>query len=163
MNIQDITFVLNGNQITVTLNNNGERLLDVLREKLGLTGTKEGCGVGECGACTVIMNNKAVNACLIPAARVNGAEILTIEGLSQGDPLHPLQNAFIEAGAVQCGFCTPGMLLSAKAFIDEHKNEKITRNMIRKSISGNLCRCTGYQKIVDAIMSYAKEFNNIGE
>jgi len=124
------------------------RLIDFLRDELRLTGTKEGCGEGECGACTVLMDGIAVNSCLILAAAVDGKEIITIEGLG-GKDLDPLQQAFIDAGAVQCGYCTPGMILSAKAVLD--KNPEASEKEIREGISGNLCRCTGYDKIVAAI------------
>lgn len=125
------------------------RLIDFIREELKLKGTKEGCSEGECGACTVIMNGKTVNSCLVLAAAADGCEIITIEGVS-GEKLSPIQKAFIDAGAVQCGYCTPGMVLSAKAILD--KNAKASVEEIRKGISGNLCRCTGYQKIVEAIL-----------
>lgn len=125
-------------------------LLEVLREELRLTGTKRGCGRGDCGACTVIMDGRAVLSCLIPILQADGTEITTVEGLAKNGELHPLQQAFIDAAAIQCGFCTPGMLLSAKAFIDQ--NPMPTREEARMAISGNLCRCTGYKKIVDAIM-----------
>ncbi|MCK4546852.1 MAG: (2Fe-2S)-binding protein [Candidatus Eisenbacteria sp.] len=124
-------------------------LLDMLRESLGLTGTKSGCAVGECGACTVVMNGEAVNACLVLAAQVDGADILTVEGLQEDGVLDPLQEMFIRHGAVQCGFCTPGMLMSAKALLNG--NPDPTEEEIRVAISGNLCRCTGYQQIVEAI------------
>lgn len=125
------------------------RLIDFIREELKLKGTKEGCSEGECGACTVIMNGKTVNSCLVLAAAADRCEIITIEGVS-GEKLSPIQKAFIDAGAVQCGYCTPGMVLSAKAILD--KNAKASVEEIRKGISGNLCRCTGYQKIVEAIL-----------
>lgn len=125
-------------------------LLDVLRRE-GYTGVKKGCGTGDCGACTVIVNGKAVNSCMMMAAQADGAEITTVEGLAQNGELHPLQQAFLEHGAAQCGFCIPGMLLSAKAFLDE--NPKPTRAEVREAILGNLCRCTGYKKQVDAIMA----------
>lgn len=128
-------------------------LLDVLRYGLGLTGTKEGCGTGDCGACTVLLDGVAVNSCLIFAVEVEGKEITTIEGLSQRGELHPLQSAFIEEGAVQCGFCTPGVILTAKAFLDS--NPHPTEVQVRRAIAGNLCRCTGYDKIVRAIMKVA--------
>jgi carbon-monoxide dehydrogenase small subunit len=129
-------------------------LLSLLRDELDLTGTKDGCHEGECGACTVIMNGKPVNACLVLAVEANGSEILTVEGLSQGDELHPLQQAFVDCGAVQCGFCTPGMLMSAKALLDE--NPGPTPEEIRRALRGNLCRCTGYKKIEDAIHQAAR-------
>ena len=128
-------------------------LLDLLREDLGFTGTKKGCEQGDCGACTVIMNSRAVLSCLIPAFKADGAEILTVEGMAQGDQLHPLQQAFWEEGAVQCGYCTPGMLLSAKALLDEVPEPDVDE--VKRAISGNLCRCTGYTKIIRAIQSAA--------
>ena len=124
-------------------------LLDLLREELGLTGTKRGCEIGECGACTVLMNGQAVNSCLVLAPQIDGAEILTVEGLADGQKLHPLQEAFLDHDAVHCGFCTPGLLMSAKELLD--RNPKPSEEEIRVAISGNLCRCTGYQQIVDAI------------
>jgi carbon-monoxide dehydrogenase small subunit len=129
-------------------------LLRVIRDELGLTGTKEGCGEGDCGACTVLVDGRAVNSCLILAIDVDGKAITTIEGLAQGDKLHPLQKAFMEKGAVQCGFCTPGMILTAKALLDQ--NPHPTEEEIRFSIAGNLCRCTGYAKIVEAIQVAAE-------
>jgi len=134
-----------------------EALLEVIRDKLGLTGTKEGCGLGECGACTVIMDGKTVNSCLVLAAEADGKQITTIEGLTDGDKLHPVQEAFIEYGGLQCGFCTPGMIMSAKALLDENPNP--SEEEIRRGIAGNLCRCTGYTKIIEAITSAAK---NVG-
>mgnify|MGYP000903470844 FL=1 len=125
------------------------RLLDLLREKLGLLGVKEGCSEGECGACTVIMDGKVVNSCLIMAFQAEGSSIITIEGLEKEGEIHPIQKAFIEVGAVQCGYCTPGMILSAKALLD--KNPNPTEQEIREGISGNLCRCTGYNKIIQAV------------
>ena len=143
--------------ITATINNRkfelevrpNVTLLDMLREELGLTGTKRGCEIGECGACTVLMNGQAVNSCLVLAPQIDGAEILTVEGLAQGDKLHPLQESFLDYDAVHCGFCTPGLLMSAKELLD--RNPKPSEEEIRVAISGNLCRCTGYQQIVDAI------------
>jgi aerobic carbon-monoxide dehydrogenase small subunit len=129
-------------------------LLELLREDLGLTGTKHGCGLGDCGACTVILDGKPVNACLVLALQANGREVLTIEGLAENGHLHPLQQAFVDKGAIQCGFCTPGMVLSAKALLDD--NPRPTEGEIRTALSGNLCRCTGYQKIVEAIEDAAK-------
>jgi aerobic carbon-monoxide dehydrogenase small subunit len=131
-----------------------ESLLDVLRNKLNLTGTKKGCNEGDCGACTVIMDGRSVNACLALAVEAEGRKIMTIEGLAQGPDLHPLQQAFIRHGGFQCGFCTPGMLLSAKALLDE--NSDPTDDEIRKGVSGNLCRCTGYAKIVESIREAAR-------
>lgn len=125
------------------------RLIDLLRDKLGLVGVKEGCSEGECGACTVIMDGDAVTSCTILAFQADGKEIITIEGLGGNDELHPIQQAFLTKGAVQCGFCTPGMILSAKALLD--KNPLPNREAIKEAISGNLCRCTGYNKIVNAI------------
>jgi carbon-monoxide dehydrogenase small subunit len=128
-------------------------LLDVLRYELRLTGTKEGCSTGSCGACTVLIDGKAVNSCLVLAIEVAGKDILTIEGLAQDGKLNPLQKAFIEEGAVQCGFCTPGIILAAKAFLDSNRHP--TESQVRQGIAGNLCRCTGYDKIVRAIMRVA--------
>lgn len=133
------------------------RLLDVLRDDLGLTGVKEGCSEGECGACTVLINGKPVNSCLVLAPEANGAEIITIEGLTCENGLHPLQQAFLDAGAVQCGFCTPGMILSAKALLDAKPNPD--SEDVRVAVSGNLCRCTGYTKIFDAVKLAAKRLS----
>jgi carbon-monoxide dehydrogenase small subunit len=129
-------------------------LLDVLRNDLGLTGTKEGCGEGVCGACTVLLDGKAVNSCLILAVEAKGKEILTIEGLTQGSALHPLQQSFIDNWAIQCGFCTPGMILSAKALLD--RNPHPDEEEIRRALAGNLCRCTGYAKIIKAIIAASR-------
>jgi len=129
-------------------------LIDLLRDELGLTGTNKGCGAGECGACTVIMNGNAVNSCQVLAADADGADITTIEGLAQDGTLHPLQRAFVEEGAIQCGFCTPGMIMVAKDFLD--KNPHPSEDDFRNAISGNLCRCTGYVKIVNAIRKVAR-------
>lgn len=130
-------------------------LLDVIRDQIGLTGTKYGCGTGECGACTVLMDGKLAPSCLVLAAQAEGKQIVTIEGLSNGDKLHPLQKAFIEHGAIQCGYCTPGMILSAKALLDRKSNP--TEEEVRYAIDGNLCRCTGYVKQVKAILAAAEE------
>ena len=137
-----------------------QTLLDALRYNLGLTGTKEGCGDGNCGSCTILLNGQAVNSCLVFAVEADGQEVLTIEGLGQDGKLHPLQEAFIEEGAIQCGFCTPGFILTAKAFLD--CNRKPTEGEIRLAIAGNLCRCTGYDKIVRAIMKVAGDKDGKG-
>jgi carbon-monoxide dehydrogenase small subunit len=133
-------------------------LLHVLREDLGLTGTKEGCGIGDCGACTVLLDGKPVASCLTLAVEVRDREVLTIEGLSKDGELHPLQRAFIDHFAVQCGFCTPGMILSAKALLD--RNPHPVEEEVRQALSGNLCRCTGYVKIVEAVLAAAEYTQN---
>ncbi len=130
------------------------RLIDVLRDDLGLTGTKEGCGKGDCGACTVLLDGIAVNSCLVLAVQADKKEVTTVEGLGSPDELHPLQEAFLRNGAVQCGYCTPGVLLSAKTLLD--RNPKPTREQIAVAISGNLCRCTGYKQIIDAVADVAQ-------
>ncbi|MFZ5518740.1 MAG: (2Fe-2S)-binding protein [Candidatus Zhuqueibacterota bacterium] len=147
-----LNFNLNGNDVAVeTLAN--RRLLDVLRLDFGLTGAKEGCGIGECGACTVLVDGKAVNACLVLAGQVEGARVLTVEGLASAGGLHALQKMFLDKGAVQCGFCTPGMLLSAYALLLE--NPDPTEDEIKEAIAGNLCRCTGYKQIIEAVKATA--------
>jgi carbon-monoxide dehydrogenase small subunit len=132
-----------------------QTLADLIRYNLGLTGTKKGCDTGDCGACTVILDGNAVNSCLVLAVQANGSVVETIEGLSTGEGIHPLQKAFVEKGAIQCGFCSPGMILSGKHLLD--KNPNPTEQEIREGISGNLCRCTGYQKIFEAIESLKSE------
>ncbi len=132
-----------------------KRLLDVLRDECGLTGTKEGCGEGECGACSVLMNGAAVNACLIPAIHADGARIVTVEGLAKGPRLSALQDAFVTMGGSQCGMCTPGMLVASVALLDETKGRVPTDEEVRVGLAGTLCRCTGYQKIVDAVRAAA--------
>jgi carbon-monoxide dehydrogenase small subunit len=155
--------------IKVTLKVNGKeytreidpllRLIDFLRDEIKLKGTKEGCGEGECGACTVIVNGETVNSCLMLAAAANGAEILTIEGVSgNGNELHPIQEAFMQVGAVQCGYCIPGMVLSTKALLD--KNMEADEDQIREGISGNLCRCTGYEKMVEGVKLAQSKLKN---
>lgn len=148
-----IKFVLNSQKVSVKVESD-MRLVDFLRDEMGLTGTKIGCGEGDCGACTVIIDGQTANSCLVLAPQIDGKEVTTIEGLGSYEDLHPLQEAFIEEGAVQCGFCTPGMLLSAKALLDVNPNPK--RDEIIRSISGNLCRCTGYTKIAKAIEKVVK-------
>jgi aerobic carbon-monoxide dehydrogenase small subunit len=144
-----LNFTLNGEPIQVEIEPH-LTLLQLLREKLELTGTKEGCGMGECGACTVLLDGKTVNSCIFPAVEAEGKSITTIEGIADGKGgLHPIQKAFIEHGAIQCGFCTPGMVLSVKALLDEVP--KPTEEEIRNGIAGNLCRCTGYLQIVQAV------------
>ncbi|MHB8904762.1 MAG: (2Fe-2S)-binding protein [Melioribacteraceae bacterium] len=152
----EIKFTLNKKHVSAKIESN-IRLIDLLRDKFNLTGTKEGCGVGECGACTVLMNGRAVNSCLVLAAQAEGSDIVTIEGISNGNVLNPLQKNFLLHGAVQCGFCTPGMVLSASALLDQNPNP--SEEEIKESIAGNLCRCTGYKQIIDAVKETAKELN----
>lgn len=143
-----INFKLNGKSISVEVPCHWT-LLRLLREKFGLTGTKEGCGIGECGACTVLLDGMPVNSCLLLAPKVEGREVQTVESLGSRDNLHPLQKSFIDHGAVQCGFCSPGILMSSRALIE--KNPHPTREEIKEAISGHLCRCTGYNQIIEAI------------
>jgi len=140
---------LNGEEVTVQVKPSA-LLVEVLRDQLELIGTKVACGEGECGACTVLLDGEPVNSCLVPALKAQGREVMTVEGLASLGELHPLQKAFVEHGAVQCGYCTPGMLMSAKALLDHNPNP--TEDEVRLAISGNLCRCTGYAKIVEAIL-----------
>jgi len=152
---QKISFILNGKKVLTEVEPH-HTLLQLIREKLGLVGTKEGCGLGDCGACTVLIDGLAVNSCLFPVLEAEGKEVTTIEGISDRDGnLHPLQKAFVEHGAIQCGFCTPGLVVAAKALLDE--NPQPTEEEIRKAIAGNLCRCTGYVQIVEAIKSVASK------
>jgi len=149
-----IHFSLNGREVSVEVESH-KMLLQVLRDNLHLTGSKDGCGQGECGACTVLVDGISVDSCLYPAFEMEGKSVTTIEGLvGEGNKLHPIQEAFVENGGVQCGFCTPGMIMSAKALLDE--NPDPTDEEIRKGISGNLCRCTGYIQILDSIRKAAK-------
>lgn len=143
-----INFNLNGKDVSVTADPN-KRLVDFLREDMGMTSVKEGCGEGECGACTIIYNGKAVTSCLMLAGQVDGATVITLEGVSENGELNYIQQAFVDAGAVQCGYCTPGMVLSAKALLD--KKPDATNEEIKRAMSGNLCRCTGYAKIIEAV------------
>jgi carbon-monoxide dehydrogenase small subunit len=138
-----------------------ETLLTVLRRDLGLLGTKYGCGNGDCGACTVLVEGEAMNACMLLAVRMQGREIMTIEGLARGEELHPLQQAFIDHGALQCGYCTPGMILSARALLDE--NPDPTDDEIADGLAGNLCRCTGYKKIFEAVHAAAAVMRGEGK
>lgn len=152
--MMQLQMTVNGGLVTKSIQED-DMLLDVLREELHLTGVKKGCGKGECGACTVILDGKAVNSCMIPAAKAEGCRIETIEGLSKNGVLHPLQRAFLDCGAIQCGFCTPGMILSAKALLDRTLTP--TEAELREAISGNICRCTGYVKIREAILEAARQ------
>jgi carbon-monoxide dehydrogenase small subunit len=151
-----IRFTVNGKSIELETSPT-RTLLDILREDMGLTGTKEGCGKGECGACTVIMDGKAVTSCLVIAAWLDGVSVLTVEGLAADRVGKALQDAFVEAGAVQCGYCIPGFLMSARALLEE--NAHPTRDEIKEGLSGNLCRCTGYVKIFDAVELAAKRLH----
>ncbi len=143
-----ISFSVNGKSVTVEAHSM-ERLLDVLREKLKLTGTKEGCGEGECGACSIFLDGELVNSCLIPAAQAEGRTIQTIEGVASDQGLHPLQKSFLHHGGAQCGICTPGMVMASLALLQ--KNPKPSREEIKEGLAGNLCRCTGYMKIFDSV------------
>jgi carbon-monoxide dehydrogenase small subunit len=143
---------VNGDTYDVLVSPN-DTLLEVLRDTLGLMGTKRGCDLGACGACTVLIDGETCLSCLTLAVDARGKQVLTIEGLSEDGDLHPLQSAFVEKGALQCGFCTPGMILTAKAILDEEPNP--TEEVIKKKMAGNLCRCTGYKKVVEAVMSFA--------
>ncbi|PAB57400.1 (2Fe-2S)-binding protein [Anaeromicrobium sediminis] len=153
-----INFILNNEEIEYEVEPN-KTLLTMLREDFDLTGAKEGCGMGECGACTILLDGKPINACLVLGVEADGREIVTIEGLSNGTKLDDLQVSFIENGALQCGYCTPGMIMSAKGLLKE--NPTPTEEEVKDSISGNLCRCTGYKKIVEAIMEISNKNNEI--
>ena len=152
-----IQFTLNGRSISREVPAH-RLLLDLLRDEIGMTGTKEGCGTGDCGACTVYLNGKPVNSCLILSGELDGAEIVSIEGLKIGPELHPLQQTFLQDGGAQCGYCTPGMLMMAKALLDE--NQDPSEEDIRYALSGNLCRCTGYAKIIEAVQDAAAMLRN---
>jgi len=154
-----VTVTVNGDELEYTCTTK-QTLLDVLRNDLYLTGTKNGCGSGDCGACTIILNGRPVNACLVLGVEVNGANIETIEGMSDGDKLHPLQQKFLDFAALQCGICTPGILNMAKALLE--KNPNPTETEVRFGLAGNLCRCTGYDKIVRAVLETAKEMRANG-
>ena len=144
-----INFNLNGHEVEVQAMPMA-RLIDVLREQLRMTGTKEGCGEGECGACTILMDGLPVNSCLIPVVQAEGAEVTTVEGIAKDNRLDPIQEAFIKYGAAQCGICTPGFIVAARALLDRDPNP--SDRAVREALSGNLCRCTGYQKIVEAVV-----------
>ncbi|MEI6154093.1 MAG: (2Fe-2S)-binding protein [Deltaproteobacteria bacterium] len=152
-----VFFILNGLQTVIDVDSD-RRVVDILREDLQLTGTKEGCGSGECGACSILVDGESRLSCLILAAQLEGKKVITVEGLAAGGKTHPVQEAFVEHGAVQCGFCTPGMVMAAADLLN--RNAEPTRVEIREAISGNLCRCTGYQKIVDAVEAAAKAMKN---
>jgi len=158
--LHNLKFNLNGEDKEVQIEP-GEILLDVLRNKLFMTGVKRGCDEGECGACTVLLESKPVNSCLIPAMKVQGKHVITIEGLSKSSELSTIQEAFVEAGAVQCGFCTPGVILSVKALLDE-QNEPNDEE-IKESLSGHLCRCTGYLQFIDAVKIARKKLKKKNE
>ena len=151
-----LCFTLNGAETSLDIDP-GMSALELIRDTLDLKGTKEGCGIGECGACTVVVDGKAVNACLMFAAQLEGRDVLTVEGLSKDDALHPIQQSFIEHHAVQCGFCTPGILMSTHALLEE--NPQPERDEIVKAVSGNLCRCTGYKSIIGAIDAAANRLS----
>lgn len=153
MKMKEIRFTLNGKPYALSVKP-WRTLLELIREDLSFTGTKEGCGQGECGSCTVIMGGKTVNSCLVPALEADNQEIITIEGLVDGDNLHPVQDAFVQQAGMQCGFCTPGMIISAKAILD--KNPNPSEEEIREGIAGNFCRCTGYTKIIESISAAAE-------
>jgi len=156
---QTVKFIVNGRSYEIPIEPQ-MTLVEVLRDKLDITGTKISCGAGECGACTVLIEGKPVLSCLTLAITAREKNILTIEGLAKGNDLHPIQKAFIDNGSIQCGFCTPGMILTAKTLLDENPNP--TRGEVKKALAGNLCRCTGYVKIIDAVLVAAEEMRKGG-
>jgi carbon-monoxide dehydrogenase small subunit len=158
MNEKMIHFKVNGKPVEVTVKAS-MTLADLLRTELRLTGTKKGCERGNCGACTVMVNGNAILSCLMLAPRVDGTEVVTVEGLATPKGIHPLQQAFIDHGAIQCGYCIPGMLISAKALLDENPNP--TREEVKKGIAGNLCRCTGYTRQIEAILDASKRLQKM--
>ena len=147
---QRVTMIINGGQAAVDVHPM-ERLLDVLRNEMRLTGTKEGCGEGECGACSVILNGELVNSCLVPVLQAEGADICTIEGLSANGEMHPVQKSFLHRGGAQCGICTPGMIMASVKLLESNPHPQLQQ--VREALAGNLCRCTGYQKIFEAVLS----------
>jgi len=156
--MQQVSFILNGDEVDAWVAGH-EMLLQVLREKFALLGAREGCGMGECGACTVIVDGLSIDSCLFPVLEVEGCRVETIEGLSsRQEGMHPIQQAFLEHGASQCGFCTPGMVMSTKSMLDERAvGEKITEDKIKHALAGNLCRCTGYYQIIEAVKSLVEK------
>ena len=148
--MKSIKFILNGDEVETEVRDD-MMLLELLREKLSLTGTKEGCGEGECGACTVLVDGLNVDSCLYPAMEIEGREVVTIEGLSENGELSAIQKSFLENGGVQCGFCTPGMIMSTKAFVDSLNGKSASDEDIKRALSGNLCRCTGYVQIIESV------------
>jgi len=154
-----ISFILNGSPVVVETDA-ARRAVDVLREDLGLTGTKEGCGSGECGACSILVDDVVKLSCIMTAAQLEGRKVVTIEGVGRDGELHPVQRSFVERGAIQCGFCTPGMVIAAVGFLKE--NPDPTREEIRAGLSGNICRCTGYEKIIDAVEDAAAKLRGGG-
>lgn len=157
-----VSFEVNGERVELEVEAYWT-LLEILRQKLHLTGTREGCGIGDCGACTVILNGRAINSCLVLAAEVENCSVLTIEGVAKDEKLHPVQKAFIDHGAIQCGFCTSGMVMAGKALLD--KNPTPTEDEVRRGLVGNICRCTGYVKIIEAVLavSNAKKIQKCGK
>lgn len=158
--VEKVTFRLNGQECTV-LAKTGDSLNKVIRNYLGLTGTKRGCDYGGCGSCTVILDDEAVYSCMIPAQRVANRDVLTIEGLGSDSQMHPIQEAFVRNGALQCGFCTPGIILAAKTFLEA--NAEPTEEQVRYALSGNICRCTGYVKIIRAVLDAAEALRSKGQ
>jgi carbon-monoxide dehydrogenase small subunit len=154
-----ISFILNGSSVVVETDAD-RRAVDVLREDLGLTGVKEGCGSGECGACSILVDDVVKLSCIMTAAQLEGRKVVTIEGIGRDGELHPVQRSFVECGAIQCGFCTPGMVIAAVGFLKE--NPDPTREEIRAGLSGNICRCTGYEKIIDAVEDAAAKIRGGG-
>ncbi len=154
LSMLELAFEVNGESVRLAVSPNAT-LLQVLRDELELTGAKLGCGEGECGGCSVILNGKVVNSCLVLAAECAGSQILTIEGLAANGRLHPLQQAFVDQGAIQCGFCTPGMIMAAYALLQQ--NTTPSENDVKRALEGNLCRCTGYRKIIDAVLALARK------